>query len=89
MPPIKQIERVPELPLSFAQQRLWFLTQLEPNSFLYNIPGAVRLKGKLNVEALQQSFNEIVRRHEALRTNFRTKEGRAVAVISKVTNIRY
>lgn len=84
VPPIKRVERKTELPLSFAQQRLWFLSQLEPNSSSYNIPAAVRLKGKLNHNALEQSFNEIVRRHEVLRTNFRTGEGQAVAIISKV-----
>ncbi|WP_234017158.1 non-ribosomal peptide synthetase [Nostoc sp. 'Lobaria pulmonaria (5183) cyanobiont'] len=71
------------LPLSFAQQRLWFLAQLEPNSPFYNVPAAVRLQGELNFNALQQSFNEIVCRHEALRTNFQTVEGQAIAVISK------
>ncbi|MBW4477607.1 MAG: amino acid adenylation domain-containing protein [Tolypothrix brevis GSE-NOS-MK-07-07A] len=80
---IEQIERTQELPLSFAQQRLWFLAQLEPDSPFYNIPAAVRLQGQLNVEALQESFNEIVNRHEALRTNFQTREGQAVAVISQ------
>ena len=80
---IEQIPRSQQLPLSFAQQRLWFLAQLEPESPFYNIPAAVRLQGELNVEALQQSLNEIVRRHEALRTNFQTIEGQAVAVISE------
>ena len=80
---IERIPRSQQLPLSFAQQRLWFLAQLEPDSPFYNIPAAVRLQGELNVEALQQSLNEIVRRHEALRTNFQTIEGQAVAVISE------
>ncbi len=80
---IERIPRTQQLPLSFAQQRLWFLAQLEPDSAFYNIPAAVRLEGKLNIEALQQSFNEIVRRHEALRTNFLSIEGQAVAVISE------
>jgi amino acid adenylation domain-containing protein len=78
---IERITRSQQLPLSFAQQRLWFLTQLEPNSPFYNIPAAVRLEGKLNVEALQQSFNSIISRHQGLRTNFQTREGQAVAVI--------
>ncbi|MDF5728924.1 MAG: condensation domain-containing protein [Rhizonema sp. PD38] len=55
-----------ELPLSYAQQRLWFLDQFEPNSSAYNIPIALRLGGNLNRAALQQSFQEIIRRHEAL-----------------------
>lgn len=85
LPPIKRIERSQELPLSFAQQRLWFLSQLEPDSPFYNIPAAVRLEGQLNLAALEQSFNEILRRHEVLRTNFRTVEGQAIAVVSPTT----
>ncbi|WP_442949189.1 amino acid adenylation domain-containing protein [Nostoc sp.] len=82
---IERISRSQNLPLSFAQQRLWFLAKLEPNSPFYNIPAAVRLQGQLNQEALQQSFNEILRRHEGLRTNFHTIEGQPVAVISSAT----
>ena len=64
-------EARPELiPLSFAQQRLWFLDQLEPGSSFYNIPLALRLSGPLNVQALERSVNEIIRRHETLRTSF-------------------
>ena len=69
-------------PLSFAQQRLWFLDQYEPNSSLYNIPGALRLRGSLNVGALEQSLNEIIRRHESLRTTFSVVEGQPVQLIS-------
>src|SRR2546423_1743329 len=57
-------------PVSFAQQRMWFLDQLEPDSPLYNVPRAVRLEGRLEVRALEQSFDEIMRRHESLRTTF-------------------
>jgi len=80
---IEQVERTQPLPLSFAQQRLWFLAQLEPDSPFYNIPAAVRLQGQLNVEALEQSFNEIISRHEALRTNFQIRGEQAVAVTSE------
>ena len=59
-----------ELPLSFAQQRLWFIQQLEPESSTYNVPSALKLKGKLNISVLENSLNEIVRRHEILRTTF-------------------
>ncbi len=76
-------------PLSFAQKRLWFLNQLEPNNPFYNIPGAVKLKGKLNIVALDQSINEIIQRHEILRTTFQTVNGQPVQVIApslKLTN---
>lgn len=56
--------------LSFAQQRLWFIDQMETGNPLYNVPVAVRLKGELNIPALEQTFSEIIRRHESLRTNF-------------------
>ena len=82
-PPIERRERVGELPLSFAQQRLWFLDQLEPGSSSYNVPVAVRLKGRLNKEALDQTLTEVVRRHEVLRTRFSTVSGRAVQVIDE------
>ncbi|HEY7494299.1 MAG TPA: condensation domain-containing protein, partial [Candidatus Tectomicrobia bacterium] len=69
-------------PLSFAQQRLWCLDQLEPNSPLYNLPGpAVRLRGRLNVEAVQHALDAIVARHEALRTTFTAVTGHPVPVI--------
>src|SRR5215472_5266709 len=69
-------------PVSFAQQRLWFLDQLLPGNPLYNIPAALRLKTPLNVAALRRSLNEIVRRHEALRTCFSVVDGRPVQVLS-------
>ncbi|HZI13113.1 MAG TPA: amino acid adenylation domain-containing protein [Myxococcus sp.] len=64
--------------LSFSQQRLWFLEQLAPGSAHYNQPAALRLEGALDIAVLQQSFNELVRRHEALRTTFHAEEGRPV-----------
>ena len=70
------------LPLSFAQERLWFLDQFEPNSSVYNLANGMRLKGTLRVGALEQSLNEIVRRHEALRTSFSMVEGQPIQVIS-------
>ncbi|MDZ8084001.1 MAG: amino acid adenylation domain-containing protein [Nostoc sp. DedQUE12b] len=69
------------LPLSYAQQRLWFLDQLEPNSASYNIPLALRLVGNLNQAALEQSLQEIIDRHEALRTNFITVNGQPIQII--------
>src|SRR5215213_2360311 len=74
-------EEVYALPLSFAQQRLWFLDQLQPGVTAYNIPGALRLRGALKVTALEQSLNEIIARHETLRTVFSVVEGQAVQLI--------
>ena len=76
-----------ELPPSFGQQRLWFLDQLEPDNPSYNIPTAVRLTGQLNAAALEQSFSEIVRRHEALRTTFVVADGSPVQVIAPTLNV--
>ncbi|HYY42007.1 MAG TPA: condensation domain-containing protein, partial [Pyrinomonadaceae bacterium] len=70
------------LPLSFAQQRLWLLDQLEPGNPAYNMPVAVRLKGRLSVPTLQRSLAAVVERHEALRTTFITVEGRPVQLIA-------
>jgi hypothetical protein len=73
VPALKRVgdeERGGLLPLSFAQQRLWFLDQLEPGSPSYNMPLAVRLTGALRVEVLERTLSEIVRRHEVLRTRF-------------------
>ena len=69
-------------PTSFAQQRLWFLNQLAPDNPFYNVSTALRLKGSLNLTALQQTFNEIVRRHETLRTNFVMVEGEPMQAIA-------
>jgi acyl carrier protein len=63
-PAMQPVARDGHLPLSFAQQRLWFLDQLEPGSPLYHVPAAVRLEGPLNIDALLQSFDELKRRHE-------------------------
>jgi amino acid adenylation domain-containing protein len=80
--PIEPVARDKTLPLSFAQQRLWFLDRLEPGSSYYNIPSAVRLMGALDVTALERTLNEIVRRHEVLRTTFAEAGGRPVQVIA-------
>jgi len=84
-PTQQAIPRRPELdevPLSFAQERLWVLHQLEPESTAYNLSSAIRLSGLLNVGALEQSLNEIVRRHEGLRTTFSAVEGQPAQVIA-------
>ncbi|MEG3940390.1 amino acid adenylation domain-containing protein [Microcoleus sp. S36b_A3] len=80
--PIVPLGRDGNLPLSFAQQRLWFLDQLVPNNPFYNVPAALRLTGSLKFSALQQTFNEIVRRHEALRTTLAVVSGQPVQRIA-------
>jgi len=79
-PPI-EARGASEAPLSFAQQRLWFLDRLVPESPLYNIPTALRLEGRLSHPALEAAVTEIVHRHEILRTRFRSEAGRPVQVI--------
>lgn len=74
-PPIVPIPRGTALPLSFAQQRLWVQDQIEPNNPLYNIPRALRLKGPLDVQALELALNGIVERHEVLRTTYGSDNG--------------
>lgn len=80
--PIVPVSRDVNLPLSFAQQRLWFLDQLVSNNPFYNVPAAIPLRGSLNLAALEQTFNEIVRRHEALRTTFAMVADQPVQVIA-------
>ncbi|MEK6283902.1 MAG: amino acid adenylation domain-containing protein, partial [Acidobacteriota bacterium] len=75
-------QREGKLALSFSQQRLWFLNQLQPGSAVYNLPIALRLNGLLKVGALEQSVGEIVRRHETLRTTFVVSEGEPWQVIT-------
>jgi hypothetical protein len=69
-------------PLAFGQQRLWFLDQLEPGNPVYTLPVAVRLEGSLNLAALERSINEVVRRHDALRTTFIAEDGQPFQVIA-------
>jgi amino acid adenylation domain-containing protein/non-ribosomal peptide synthase protein (TIGR01720 family) len=80
-PPITSAPREGGLPLSYAQQRLWFLHQLEPESSFYNIPAFVRMRGQLDIAALERSLGEVVRRHEAMRTIFPDLDGKPVQVI--------
>jgi acyl carrier protein len=84
VPPLRPLPRGahPRLPLSFAQQRLWFLDQLQPGSPLYTVPVAFRIEGRLDVAALAGALAEIVRRHEVLRTRFVEVGGEPVQVIS-------
>ncbi|HYG63278.1 MAG TPA: amino acid adenylation domain-containing protein [Thermoanaerobaculia bacterium] len=80
-PPLVPVPRQGPLPLSFAQQRLWFIDQLEPGSSLYNMPVALRLEGPLSRAVLERSLGEVVRRHETLRTVFAILDGSPVQEI--------
>ena len=75
-PPITAVPRDSDIPLSYSQQRLWFLDQLEPNSPFYNIPTALRFQGNLNISVLEQSLNTVLERHETLRTTFESVDGK-------------
>jgi amino acid adenylation domain-containing protein len=86
-PPILPVPRDGLVPASFAQQRLWFLDQLEPNSPVYNMPVAVRLTGDLDLDALRRVLHEVVRRHEVLRTTFAAVDGLPRQVIAPVLEI--
>nr|MBW4563383.1 amino acid adenylation domain-containing protein [Mojavia pulchra JT2-VF2] len=81
LPPIQPVGRDANLPLAFVQEPLWFLDQLVPNNPFYNIPQAFRLNGFLNVQALEQSFQEIINRHEILRTTFKAVDGQPIQII--------
>jgi amino acid adenylation domain-containing protein len=83
-----RVDRDRDLPLSFAQQRLWFLDQLEPGSSFYNSPAALRLSGDLDIDALRRTFHEIICRHEVLRTIFAMRDGQAVQHIHAPTDFQ-
>ncbi|HYG64144.1 MAG TPA: amino acid adenylation domain-containing protein, partial [Thermoanaerobaculia bacterium] len=83
-PPVVPVGRNRDLPLSFAQQRLWFLEKLEPGSAAYNVPLSVRLAGRLEADVLARGLAEVARRHEALRTTFPERDGRPVQAIAPV-----
>jgi amino acid adenylation domain-containing protein/non-ribosomal peptide synthase protein (TIGR01720 family) len=81
VPPLVRVPRGGLLPLSFAQERLWFLDQLEPGGSAYHIPVRARLHGELDVAALTRALREILRRHEVLRTTYATVDGKPVQVV--------
>ncbi|MDF5727865.1 MAG: amino acid adenylation domain-containing protein [Rhizonema sp. PD38] len=88
VPPLVAIPRPTQIPLSFAQARLWFLDQLQPESAFYNIPLVLCLSGQLNLVALESSINQIIRRHENLRTNFTIEKGQPVQIIATTLNLK-
>ena len=87
-PDILSFDQVSEIPLSYAQERLWFLHQLEPQSPLYNIPVALNVEGDLDTKIIQQTVIEIVRRHETLRTTFEIIEGKPVQKVIPIAKIK-
>jgi amino acid adenylation domain-containing protein/non-ribosomal peptide synthase protein (TIGR01720 family) len=82
LPPVAPVERDAPLPLSFGQERLWFLDRLNPGTAAYNHPFALRLTGALDAEALERALGEVVRRHEVLRTTFQERDGAPVQVVT-------
>ncbi len=87
IPPLLALPRPEQIPLSFAQQRLWFLQQLEPESTAYLVPRVLHFDGPLHAKALEQSLAELITRHEILRTTFIVQEGRPTQVIQPVEQI--
>ena len=88
VPEIERADRSKALPLSFAQQRMWFIDQLMPQSEVYNIPVGIKLAGELDEAALDGSLRQIVKRHEAVRTVFRSRNGEPEQVITSGEEIR-
>ncbi|MGE9835755.1 amino acid adenylation domain-containing protein, partial [Pseudomonas sp. UM16] len=82
-PILSRVDRNQPLPLSYAQERQWFLWQLQPESAAYHIPAALKLRGKLDLNALQTAFNQVLARHESLRTRFIEENGRALQHIAE------
>lgn len=89
LPPIKIVSREQRLPLSYAQQRLWFIDQLEQGSVQYNIPGRFLLKGEFKESAFKAALQDLLERHEVLRTNFTTQSGEAHQVIKQSFKLPY
>src|SRR5687767_15092026 len=86
---IPRVSREQPLPLSFAQERLWFLDQLQRGNPAYNLVDAWRLKGPVQIELLEQAFNEVVQRHESLRTGFsHGADGHPLQIVRAATNLR-
>ncbi|HZD93585.1 MAG TPA: condensation domain-containing protein, partial [Candidatus Sulfotelmatobacter sp.] len=85
--PIRRVDRKGKLALSSGQERLWFIHQLDPENVAYNMPAAVRIQGPLEVESLHRTLQEIVRRHESLRTHFTSVDGEPQQIIEPSLSI--
>ena len=86
-PPLTPLTFAKNVPLSYAQQRIWFLDQMNPGEAVYNMPFEMRLSGRLDKDALDRSVNKIVERHEALRTRFQLEEGTPVQLVTSELRI--
>ncbi len=87
LPKIQKASRLGNIPLSYAQQRLWYIDQLQPNNTAYNIFIPLRVSGFLDIPTLELCLNEIIRRHEILRTNFIVDNGQPIQVITSSLNL--
>jgi amino acid adenylation domain-containing protein len=85
--PIRRVDRKGKLALSSGQERLWFIHQLDPENVAYNMPAAVRIQGPLEVESLHRTLQEIVRRHESLRTHFTSVDGEPQQIIDPILSV--
>ncbi len=88
LPPVVRRDATGPAPLSFAQQRLWFLQQVEPHNPFYNVAAAVRLRGTLQADVLEKAIREIIRRHEILRTRFHATDGEPVQIVNQQSTWR-
>ncbi|RLD14271.1 non-ribosomal peptide synthetase, partial [candidate division KSB1 bacterium] len=88
LPPFKRVPRDQDIPLSFAQQRLWFLDQLAPDNATYNIPTALKINGNFNLPVFEKTLNFLVQRHETLRTTFANKNGTPIQIIKDSMRIQ-
>jgi amino acid adenylation domain-containing protein/FkbH-like protein len=88
VPPLVPIRRDGMLPASFMQEQLWFINQLQPASDAYNVPAAIRIRGRLDVKSLQQSFDLILRRHEALRATLHFSDGQLRQAVAPSLEVR-
>src|SRR5438128_8966880 len=85
---LREEHRAKTYPLSFAQQRLWFIQRMDPGSAAYNSANAIRMIGKIDRKALERSLSEIIRRHEVLRTIFPERDGESVQQVCPAAAVR-
>ncbi|HEX2202009.1 MAG TPA: amino acid adenylation domain-containing protein [Longimicrobium sp.] len=85
--PLQRVEREGDVPLSFAQERLWFIEKLQPGTSTYNMPMVVELKGEVDPDAFRLALTELVARHETLRTTFSVRDGQPVQVINPAADL--